>query len=264
MKAKNIRKISYGTALILCLSLVMISAFRPRPITIFMVGDSTMANKPTTGANEDNQERGWGQMLQQFFDPKEVIIDNHARNGRSSKSFIDERLWENVKNKISPNDYVIIQGGTAFPGAFTYEFRVRPQELGRREQGLVGTGNNQLAVTLMKTGRLRVSRRSANESAGGERPKTTFENAFDSTVKLETGKWARIAVVYDLRKLTLYVNGEAAGSCESKPMHGHEWLNHVILGARCGWVWNPYDNFKGDMAMIRISGRNLAPGEFLK
>ena len=162
------------------------------------------------------------------------------------------------------NDYVIIQGGTAFPGAFTYEFRVRPQELGRREQGLVGTGNNQLAVTLMKTGRLRVSRRSANESAGGERPKTTFENAFDSTVKLETGKWARIAVVYDLRKLTLYVNGEAAGSCESKPMHGHEWLNHVILGARCGWVWNPYDNFKGDMAMIRISGRNLAPGEFLK
>ena len=161
------------------------------------------------------------------------------------------------------NDYVIIQGGTAFPGAFTYEFSVRPREIGLREQGLLGTGNNQLSVTLMKTGRLRVSRRSANEDAGGEKPQKTVESKFDSTVKLVAGKWHRVAIVYDLRKLTLFVDGQEAGSCAASPMRGHEWLNHIILAAHCGWVWTPQDHFKGDLAMIRLTGRNLTPSEFL-
>ena len=77
-------------------------------ITIFMIGDSTMANKPLTGGNP---ERGWGQMLPGFFMEKAVQIDNHARNGRSSKSFIDEGRWDKVLSKVKKGDYVFIQFG---------------------------------------------------------------------------------------------------------------------------------------------------------
>ena len=88
--------------------IVIISAFTKKaPITVFMIGDSTMANKDTTGGK---QERGWGMMLQQYF-KSGVVVDNHAVNGRSSKSFIDEGRWQTVLDKIKPGDYVIIQFG---------------------------------------------------------------------------------------------------------------------------------------------------------
>lgn len=76
-------------------------------VTVFMIGDSTMANKPL---DKENQERGWGQMLPIYFEGP-VKIDNHAVNGRSSKSFIDEGRWEKVREQIRPGDYVIIQFG---------------------------------------------------------------------------------------------------------------------------------------------------------
>ncbi|MBR5729830.1 MAG: rhamnogalacturonan acetylesterase [Prevotella sp.] len=86
----------------------VMSAFTmQKPVTVFMIGDSTMANKDTT---DGKQERGWGMMLQQFF-KEGVIVDNHAMNGRSSKSFIDEGRWNAVLEKIKPGDYVIIQFG---------------------------------------------------------------------------------------------------------------------------------------------------------
>ena len=49
-------------------------------------------------------------MFANFF-TEDVVVDNHARNGRSSKSFIDEGLWQNVLDKIKPGDYVFIQFG---------------------------------------------------------------------------------------------------------------------------------------------------------
>lgn len=76
-------------------------------VTVFMIGDSTMADKPL---DKENQERGWGQMLPMFFEGA-IKVDNHAVNGRSSKSFINEGRWEAVKEKIRPGDYVIIQFG---------------------------------------------------------------------------------------------------------------------------------------------------------
>lgn len=75
--------------------------------TIHMIGDSTMANKDLTGGNP---ERGWGQVLPCFF-TEEVCIDNHAKNGRSSKSFIDEGLWNKVISQVKKGDYVFIQFG---------------------------------------------------------------------------------------------------------------------------------------------------------
>ena len=60
-------------------ALLLLSSFRTdadNVITVFMIGDSTMANKPLENGN---QERGWGQMLAGYFS-KEVRVDNHALN----------------------------------------------------------------------------------------------------------------------------------------------------------------------------------------
>jgi DNA sulfur modification protein DndE len=73
---------------------------------IFMIGDSTMADKDPKTA----PETGWGQVLQSFF--KETVqVANHAKNGRSSKSFMDEGLWRTVLQDMRSGDYVIIQFG---------------------------------------------------------------------------------------------------------------------------------------------------------
>jgi DNA sulfur modification protein DndE len=70
---------------------------------VFLIGDSTMANKPP-----DLPERGWGMALGQFL-KEPGMVDNHAMNGRSTKSFLDEGRWEKVVAALQPGDFVIIQ-----------------------------------------------------------------------------------------------------------------------------------------------------------
>ncbi|WP_426092906.1 rhamnogalacturonan acetylesterase [Flavobacterium sp. DSR3-2] len=75
--------------------------------TIYTIGDSTMADKIKP---EENPETGWGQVLPLFFNSN-VIIKNRAVNGRSTRSFIDEKKWEAVFKVLKPRDYVFIQFG---------------------------------------------------------------------------------------------------------------------------------------------------------
>lgn len=90
-------------------ALLALTAFTEseKRITVFMIGDSTMANKSIMGGKP---ERGWGHVLGGFF-TEDIIVDNHAVNGRSSKSFIDEGRWDKVLSRIKPGDYVVIQFG---------------------------------------------------------------------------------------------------------------------------------------------------------
>src|SRR3954468_10247333 len=90
-------------AFVAAIATVALAAEKPRP-HVFMVGDSTMANKTPAAF----PEWGWGMALGKFFvDP--AMIQNHAKNGRSSKSFIDEGLWEKVLGELKAGDFVIIQ-----------------------------------------------------------------------------------------------------------------------------------------------------------
>lgn len=88
-------------------STLMAGAQPAGPITLFLVGDSTMANKPVIPANA---ERGWGQMLPAYFKDS-VRVENHAMNGRSSKSFLAEGRWAAITNRLRAGDWVIIQFG---------------------------------------------------------------------------------------------------------------------------------------------------------
>lgn len=97
--------------LLRALSLIFVLSFlafgQKQPTTVFLVGDSTMADKPL----EDNPERGWGQILPRYFDGSEVVIKNHAVNGRSTKSFRDEGRWDAVLKELKKDDWVFIQFG---------------------------------------------------------------------------------------------------------------------------------------------------------
>jgi len=77
-----------------------------KPIKIYMIGDSTMATKKP----EVFPETGWGQVLSKYFNDK-VTVENHAVNGRSSKSFLDEGRWQVVLDSLKEGDYVFIQFG---------------------------------------------------------------------------------------------------------------------------------------------------------
>ena len=85
---------------ILCvflLALLMTSS--TKTTTIFVIGDSTAAEK---GNYKTSPERGWGMVLQGCFDDR-IIVDNHAVNGRSSLSFLNEGRWQKVLDKIKPD-----------------------------------------------------------------------------------------------------------------------------------------------------------------
>ena len=95
--------------LIAFLSLLLFSsaAFGKEPITVFLAGDSTMARK----LPEKRPETGWGEALQQHFDESRVRIDNHAANGRSTRTFISENRWQAIVDKLKKGDYVFIEFG---------------------------------------------------------------------------------------------------------------------------------------------------------
>ncbi len=75
-------------------------------INIYMIGDSTMAPK----SEEQRPKTGWGEVLSDYFSD-DVRILNYAKNGRSTKSFIDEGRWQLVLDSLKKGDYLIVQFG---------------------------------------------------------------------------------------------------------------------------------------------------------
>jgi lysophospholipase L1-like esterase len=73
---------------------------------VYLIGDSTIAEK----IKQTRPETGWGTPFADFFDST-VVVDNRAKNGRSTKTFINENLWQPIADKLRPGDYVLIQFG---------------------------------------------------------------------------------------------------------------------------------------------------------
>ncbi|MET7455615.1 rhamnogalacturonan acetylesterase [Streptomyces sp. NPDC005574] len=72
--------------------------------TLYIAGDSTAAQKYADAA----PETGWGMALP-FFLSRDRPVANHAVNGRSSKSFVDEGRLAVVLDAIRPGDLLLIQ-----------------------------------------------------------------------------------------------------------------------------------------------------------
>ncbi|MCC6460857.1 MAG: GDSL family lipase [Saprospiraceae bacterium] len=74
---------------------------------VFLAGDSTLAQKLPA----DAPETGWGMVFPDFFDNHAVQFQNHAVNGRSTKSFRSLGHWDNMMARVRPGDYVFLQFG---------------------------------------------------------------------------------------------------------------------------------------------------------
>jgi len=157
----------------------------------------------------------------------------------------------------------IIQGGTAFPYASTYEISIKPMRDGVDEV-ILGSANNQIRITRLADGHIQTSRKGATEGEGGTKPKLNFEVVLKSEVKVPIAKWTNIAVVYDLKNLLLYINGQLQDSKPLQPSRASEWINPIVVGGDCSFPFNPKPSFKGGVKKIRIYGRNLSPKEFLQ
>lgn len=77
-----------------------------KKINVYLIGDSTMClyeinRTPLTG---------WGMPFASFFDST-VVIDNRARGGRSTRTFISENRWQPIADSLQEGDYVLIQFG---------------------------------------------------------------------------------------------------------------------------------------------------------
>ena len=77
-----------------------------KPVCVWLIGDSTMCAYPADRA----PLTGWGMPFAIFFDSS-VKIENRARGGRSTKTFISEQRWKEVEAGLQPGDYVMIQFG---------------------------------------------------------------------------------------------------------------------------------------------------------
>lgn len=77
-----------------------------RKAVLFIAGDSTAAPK----LPEKRPESGWGEHLEQHLLPG-VRVENHAVNGRSTKSFREEGRLREIEQQLQPGDYLIIQFG---------------------------------------------------------------------------------------------------------------------------------------------------------
>lgn len=91
----------------LCLLLTsFIFLDKKKKIKVWMIGDSTMCNYEPNRA----PLTGWGMPFVYFFDSA-VTIDNRARGGRSTRTFISEGRWQPIADSMQEGDYVLMQFG---------------------------------------------------------------------------------------------------------------------------------------------------------
>lgn len=96
-----------NASVLFLLLLLSVTVCAQAKITVYLAGDSTMAQK----LPEKRPETGWGEALQKHFREDRVRVENHAQNGRSTRTFISEKRWQAIVEKLQKGDYVFIQFG---------------------------------------------------------------------------------------------------------------------------------------------------------
>jgi lysophospholipase L1-like esterase len=134
--------------ILLIISIILMTSFAlpPKKITVWMIGDSTMAIKDPKAF----PETGWGMPFVQFWDST-VKVDNRARNGRSSKSFTAEGLWKPVIENMTEGDYLIIQFGHNDESKDKGERYSTPDEFKANLIGYINQARSKKAIPVLIT-----------------------------------------------------------------------------------------------------------------
>lgn len=96
----------WSVVVFICAFFALAAEARDPPRQVFIAGDST--------ASEYGPERapreGWGQALDSFLDDS-FVVRNHAKSGRSSRSFIEQGWFDGIASGIKAGDVLLIQFG---------------------------------------------------------------------------------------------------------------------------------------------------------
>jgi len=99
------KKIIFPLALLVAVLTLIASTSIPR-VTVWMIGDSSMAAKSAQQA----PATGWAEGLRPLLKPN-VVLKNRAVAGASTLSYINEGRWKSVLDSIKPGDHLVIQFG---------------------------------------------------------------------------------------------------------------------------------------------------------
>lgn len=85
--------------------LMAFTALKDDRPTLYIIGDSTVRNSMTNG------QWGWGTLISEFLDSSKIAVSNQAMAGRSTRTFIKEKRWDNVLSTLKKGDFVMMQFG---------------------------------------------------------------------------------------------------------------------------------------------------------
>ncbi|QNR84031.1 rhamnogalacturonan acetylesterase [Pedobacter riviphilus] len=113
--------------LIAALGTVLLMSFiiKPKPVKVYLIGDSTVADYTLDEGYLQKKYplTGWGQVFQQFFKKDSLkklsrliksdsaLVIDKAKGGRSTRTFFEEVRWKEVLSALEKNDLVLIQFG---------------------------------------------------------------------------------------------------------------------------------------------------------
>jgi lysophospholipase L1-like esterase len=114
------------------------ATIKPGLPTIFIAGDSTAAR------GRGDAQQGWGVPFADYLNLEKVNLVNAARGGRSSRTFVNEGLWDKMLADVKKGDTVLIQFGHNDGGSID----ARPQRgsipgLGEETQQVTNLTTNQ-------------------------------------------------------------------------------------------------------------------------
>lgn len=106
-------------------TLLLSFVLKPKPIKVYLIGDSTVADYSLE--RDYNKKRyplmGWGQVLQPLLHHDSLknlkplikgdsaVVLDRAKGGRSTRSFFEEGRWKPILDTLEKNDLVLIQFG---------------------------------------------------------------------------------------------------------------------------------------------------------
>lgn len=146
-KNSHLRRYKQLTAVFFMLAVLLMSfsLLDKHKTTLYMIGDSTMADKSVNAY----PETGWGMPFHYFFDST-IKVDNRAKNGRSTRTFITEGLWKSVMATLKQGDYVFIEFGhndeVPTKGSYT-----KPQDFTKNLQKFVADTRSKGAHPILMT-----------------------------------------------------------------------------------------------------------------
>jgi DNA sulfur modification protein DndE len=208
-------------------------------VQLFLVGDSTMSEKEPDRA----PETGWGMVLADFAKPS-LTLHNHAKNGRSTKSFMDEGRWESVLEALQPGDYVLIQFGhndekTADLSRFTAPREEYTANLRRYVEDARAKGAHPILATPVC--RRHFDEHGRLQATHGDYPAAMRDLASEldvPLVDLQAATWNGLQAIGPEHSVSLFLHlepGQYANYPDGKvddthfSRHGALWVTHLFL-----------------------------------